>query len=596
MVPVLVRTTGYREVLPTCAMVRAMRRPQTAFGLAAVMSSLLVASVPPVGVSAARVPVALEIVRTFDAPARCTKWASERLPPGTIRVLRTKRPKTPGSVAGTVEVVDFREYVRVVMAAEWPEHYPIETLKAGAVATKQFAWYHVIHPRGQSITLEDDSRECYDVVDTTVDQYYYPEAFEEGPKISKAVDLTWNVTVRKYKARTKSSVFFLTGYRAGSTGKCGADANGYKLFHRSTRACGQAGLKFRQILRLYLKPRLEIVTSGRHDIVGSSAGDAAALIRTDDDQLAANVWTPGSSAPEPGSFAGIKIDNSGLLGYRSGDVDGDGRDDLVWLKKTGPKSGRLRVALSEGVDYGTDQTWFDGDMTVPMAGARLLVGDFDANGRNDAAVLAKGANPNHALLIVFKSKVSGGFGAPIPWWSGPLDLTSVHSAWAGDLSGDGRADLIVRQVLASGGVRMRTAVTKTSGVGMGTLASRYESRLLRSATSKMVLGAANRDGRDDLLMITGGEGSTKVERLQGMGLGGLKRVRIWTAPKSNPIPVKKTRLGAADIDNDGRSDLVLYIDSGSGTRIRVLRTRYTSMANGPSQNYRSLDWTDVRPY
>ena len=29
----------------------------------------------------------------------------------------------------------------VVMAAEWPERYPIETLKAGAIATKQFAWY-----------------------------------------------------------------------------------------------------------------------------------------------------------------------------------------------------------------------------------------------------------------------------------------------------------------------------------------------------------------------------------------------------------------------------------------------------------------------
>ena len=125
------------------------------------------------------------------------------MPPRTIRVLRTKRPKTPGSVAGTVEEVDFREYVGVVMAAEWPEHYPIETLKAGAVATKQFAWYYVIRPRGGSITLEDGSKACYDVVDTTVDQYYYPEAYAPGPKINKAVDQTWDVTVRKFKASTQ---------------------------------------------------------------------------------------------------------------------------------------------------------------------------------------------------------------------------------------------------------------------------------------------------------------------------------------------------------------------------------------------------------
>ena len=28
---------------------------------------------------------------------------------------------------------------------EWPEHYPLETIKAGAIVTKQFAWYYVIN-------------------------------------------------------------------------------------------------------------------------------------------------------------------------------------------------------------------------------------------------------------------------------------------------------------------------------------------------------------------------------------------------------------------------------------------------------------------
>ena len=83
---------------------------------------------------------------------------------------------------GTVQEVDFRDYVATTMAVEWPEHYPIETIKAGAVATKQFAWYHVVHPRGGTVkSCRDGSTEaCYDVVDSTVDQYYYPEKYGPG--------------------------------------------------------------------------------------------------------------------------------------------------------------------------------------------------------------------------------------------------------------------------------------------------------------------------------------------------------------------------------------------------------------------------------
>ena len=104
---------------------------------------------------------------------------------------------------GTVQEVDFHDYVATTMAAEWPEHYPLETLKAGAVATKQFAWYYVIHPRGGTVKV-DGERVCYDVVDTTVDQYYYPERHGvgkpagPGPKILAALDETWDVSVRKF--------------------------------------------------------------------------------------------------------------------------------------------------------------------------------------------------------------------------------------------------------------------------------------------------------------------------------------------------------------------------------------------------------------
>lgn len=71
---------------------------------------------------------------------------------------------------------------------------------------------------------------------------------------------------------------------------------------------------------------------------------------------------------------------------------------------------------------------------------------------------------------------------------------------------------------------------------------------------------------------------------------------MWRAPKSDPIPVGRTQLGAADVDHDGRTDLVLFSRDGSGTRIRVLRARYTRFIAGPDLREPTLDQTRLTPY
>ncbi len=578
-----------------------MRRPQSAFGLAAVIASLSVASLFAVPVHAARAPAASVPERVFAASRACTDWKSELAPPDTIRVLRSKRDLVPKDVVGTVQEVDFHDYVAITMAAEWPEHYPLETLKAGAVATKQFAWYYVTHPRGGTVKVDGD-RVCYDVVDTTVDQYYYPERHGigkragPGPKILAALDETWDVSVRKFRQASQSSSFFLTGYRAGTTGVCGADRTGFKLYHRSTRACGLDGLKYRQILRLYLNPNLEIVTPGRHDIIRSRNGDASAMVQTDDGQSVAHVWAPGDTAA--GSRAGVRIASDELVGYASGDIDDDGKDDLVWLVQSGPRTGRIRVALSDGDGYGPDQTFYDGAMLVPLGGARLLVGDFHADGRIDVGILGRGETDGTVQVAVLRKKPGNAFTAPVRWWSGQQDMGSVSAAWAGDLSGDGRADLILRQNRDGGGVRLKTAVTRSplpSGDDrMTPLRLVYESDL-DAAKVKTVTADANRDGREDVLLLTSRGGRAHLDRLQGQNLGAFKRISLWTAPRTEPLPVEKTRLGAADVDYDGMTDLVLFTRAAEGTRIRVLKARYDGVRSG-FDVLEPIDWNSLRPY
>jgi hypothetical protein len=169
--------------------------------------------------------------------ASCTGWPSVRVPPTTIRVLRTATNK--------VEVVDFKTYVQKVTAAEWNVTYT-EAFRVGAIAVKQYGWYYAMHWRGGTATGG-----CWDVKDSTADQLYNPS--QSVPQaILDAVDYTWPISL------TKNGSFFLTGYRSGSLVNCGTDADGYHLFQNSLRRCAGTGMSMQMILHTYLDPGLTI--------------------------------------------------------------------------------------------------------------------------------------------------------------------------------------------------------------------------------------------------------------------------------------------------------------------------------------------------
>src|SRR4051812_40898132 len=117
------------------------------------------------------------------AAGTCTGWTSNVTPPNTIRVLRTS-----GSSAGHVQTVNFRDYVKTSIASEWGPG-PVDAMRVGAVAVKQYAWYWTMVWRGKKAA----DGACYDVIDTTQDQLYRPERDAPGQSLVDAIDATWNV-------------------------------------------------------------------------------------------------------------------------------------------------------------------------------------------------------------------------------------------------------------------------------------------------------------------------------------------------------------------------------------------------------------------
>ena len=176
------------------------------------------------------------------ATASCTAWASESIPPATIRVYRIK--------SDTVDVVDFRTYVRTVATGEFDRTWPFQLLAVGAIAAKQNAWYWTMHGRewtnlatwggvarpiervirpdgsaiwqttaaspagpGQCWDLTDDPGidQCYDCFTNPVDPL-------SAPRNEAAVDATWWVTVRRPVGGVPS--FFAPGYEGRAAATC----------------------------------------------------------------------------------------------------------------------------------------------------------------------------------------------------------------------------------------------------------------------------------------------------------------------------------------------------------------------------------------
>jgi stage II sporulation SpoD-like protein len=167
------------------------------------------------------------------AATGCGTYRSETAPPPTIRVFRT--------ATGAVQTVDFRAYVKNVLSREWISSWTTESIRAGALAVKNYAWYQILHWRGYL----NEAGACFDVFDSTRDQVYDPSR-PTYVAMAAAVDATWTTLA------TKGGRIFATYYNGGAPGEaCGANANGWRMYQWGSQSCGIAGRSAADIMRIY---------------------------------------------------------------------------------------------------------------------------------------------------------------------------------------------------------------------------------------------------------------------------------------------------------------------------------------------------------
>ncbi|MBP2708191.1 peptidase inhibitor family I36 protein [Microbispora sp. RL4-1S] len=136
-----------------------------------------------------------------------------------------------------VDRVPFKTYIKNVLPNEWPSYWPRESLKAGAIAVKNFGWYWALNSASKT-----PSGQCYDVTDHTSSQVYKPGSATAAT--NAAVDATWGTRM------TRSGKIFKAQY-CSTTTACGNWVTGDWMSQTGSRDKAKAGWSYSRILRNY---------------------------------------------------------------------------------------------------------------------------------------------------------------------------------------------------------------------------------------------------------------------------------------------------------------------------------------------------------
>lgn len=261
---------------------------------------------------------------------------------------------------------------------------------------------------------------------------------------------------------------------------------------------------------------------GLRDLLVANAGGPVGLYRQD--------------PAAPGTFLPVLELRGGLgpVALAITDLDGDAFPDLAIAHRD---SGDIALMRQDPANPGLIASTTT--LSAAAGLSRLLAVDLDRDGRLDLVSL----NATTRELRTWRQDATRGTftaGVTITVGNGPDQLT------AGDLDGDGRPELLVSNGLSGNLTLLPSSASAASGFGPATM--------LQSAASPSALALADldRDGRLDLLVGRRSDAMVSLRdnltpRSIELGFAAARRLLATVRPE---------RLVSADLDADGRADLV----------------------------------------
>ncbi|HEY4096848.1 MAG TPA: fibronectin type III domain-containing protein [Baekduia sp.] len=333
------------------------------------------------------------------------------------------------------------------------------------------------------------------------------------------------------------------------------------------------------------------------DVDGDGKDDVIAVSRAADNSPSVSWFrSTGAGTPAvatPASLLTLPTWNANNTKWVAGDFTGDGKSDLLAVTGTGNGQPSLYLLRSTGTSLAAPVL-----INQPPAAnwkwdkLDWLSGDLDGDGKDDVIAIAKDSD-GHPVVTWFRSTSTTTTPSvadpvavkdlPKPGWTVGATKWSV-----GDYNNDGKDDLFV----ASGGPAVPVAMYLLLATGSGALANPTLVKQPPAASWKwdrlqFLSGDYDGDGKDDVIAVSrGGDGAPALSALRSTSSGSTASLADPVGLVSEPAPswnVDHLKWAVVDANGDGKDD-VLGV-SGSATDPSAL---YVFASNGSVLNAPTL--------